>query len=149
MTATIFDIKRFAVHDGDGIRTTVFFKGCPLRCRWCHNPEGLTGSPPLAYYAAKCVGCGLCATVCPSHAHVFTENGHIFDRSLCHACGACETLCAQGALKRYGRRVTVDELLPTLLEDKAFYDNSGGGVTLSGGECLLQPNFCTVLLRDQ
>lgn len=147
MTGTIFDIKRFAVHDGDGIRTTVFFKGCPLCCVWCHNPEGLAEMPQLAFYAHKCALCGLCAANCPSGAHKITDSVHRFDRTACRACGKCETLCINGALKLYGQTVTVEELLPVLMQDKAFYDNSGGGVTLSGGECLLQASFCGVLLK--
>ena len=147
MTGTIFDIKRFAVHDGDGIRTTVFFKGCPLRCVWCHNPEGLAEMPQLAFYAHKCTNCGLCAAKCPSGAHKITDGVHRFDRTACLACGKCETLCINGALKIYGQTVTVEELLPVLIQDKAFYDNSGGGVTLSGGECLLQASFCGELLK--
>lgn len=147
MTATIFDIKRFAVHDGDGIRTTVFFKGCPLRCAWCHNPEGLAREKQLAYYAGKCVSCGLCAGVCPTGAQSLTESGHLFERAKCLNCGKCENICIQGALKLYGKEMTVEQLLPILSEDKAFYDNSGGGVTLSGGECLLQADFCSALLK--
>ncbi len=124
MTARIFEIKRFAVHDGDGIRTTVFFKGCPLRCVWCHNPEGLSSEQQTAYYAHKCIGCGEC------QKDGFTPED-----------------CPGDARVIYGRKITVDELLPILLEDKAFYDNSGGGVTLSGGECLVQADFCAELLR--
>ena len=146
MKAVISDLKHFAVHDGDGIRTTVFFKGCPLKCVWCHNPEGIGFKPELAYHENKCIGCMECAAVCPTGAHG-TGDLHEFDREKCIGCGACEEACLGGALKFYGRSVTVEELLPSLLEDKAFYDNSGGGVTLSGGECLMQADFCTELLR--
>jgi len=125
MKAIIFEIKRFAVHDGDGIRTTVFFKGCPLRCVWCHNPEGLTGAPQTARYAHKCIGCGECKK------EGFTPED-----------------CLGDATVLYGKEVTVDELLPLLLEDKEFYENSGGGVTLSGGECLMQADFCAELLKE-
>lgn len=124
MTATIFEIKRFAVHDGDGIRTTIFFKGCPLRCVWCHNPEGLSGKPQMAHYEHKCIGCGECQKESFS-----AEN------------------CLGEARVLYGKEITVDELLPLLLEDRDFYDNSGGGVTLSGGECLMQADFCANLLK--
>ena len=124
MKATIFEIKRFAVHDGDGIRTTVFFKGCPLRCVWCHNPEGLSFAPQDAFYEHKCIGCGECQR----------EGFAVGD-------------CLGEARVLYGRGVTVDELMPTLLEDREFYENSGGGVTLSGGECLMQADFCAALLR--
>lgn len=147
MTATVFEIKRFAVHDGDGIRTTVFFKGCPLRCVWCHNPEGLSAPPQLAYYAHKCISCGECAAVCPQMSQKMHNGMHFFEREHCTACGRCAEGCLGDALQIYGREVTVAELLPQLLEDRAFFEESGGGVTLSGGECLMQADFCAELLR--
>ena len=146
LTAKIFEIKRFAVHDGDGIRTTVFLKGCPLRCVWCHNPEGISAKPSLAYYAHKCIGCGECVNVCLQNAHKIEEGGHAFDREKCIGCGACEEACLGEALTLYGKETSVEALLPSLLEDKEFYENSGGGVTLSGGECLLHADFCSGLL---
>ena len=124
MTANIFEIKRFAVHDGDGIRTTVFFKGCPLRCVWCHNPEGISFEMQEAFYTHKCIGCGEC-----KKDDFASEN------------------CLGEARIRYGKEVTLNELLPLLLEDKDFYENSGGGVTLSGGECLMHADFCAELLK--
>ena len=142
MKATIFEIKRFAVHDGDGIRTTVFLKGCPLKCVWCHNPEGISAKPMLAYFAHKCIGCGECVNSCLQNAHKMEENGHFFLRDLCIGCGVCESACLGEALTLYGKEMTVEELLPVLLEDKEFYESSGGGVTLSGGECLLHADFC-------
>jgi pyruvate formate lyase activating enzyme len=123
-TALICDIKRFAVHDGDGIRTTVFFKGCPLKCVWCHNPESLSFKPQIAFYKNKCIGCGEC------QREGFTPEA-----------------CLGEAKILYGKEVTVEELLPKLLEDKDFYETSGGGVTLSGGECLCQADFCADLLK--
>lgn len=147
MKGIISDIKRFAVHDGDGIRTTVFFKGCSLKCIWCHNPEGISFKPQLAYYENKCIGCGECVTVCPNNAHRTTDKGHLFCRDLCMACGKCVDECLGSALTFYGKEVTVEELLPILLEDKDFYDTSGGGVTLSGGECICQADFCAELLK--
>lgn len=147
MIARISDIKRFAVHDGDGIRTTVFFKGCSLRCLWCHNPEGIGGLPQIAYYANKCLACGKCVSVCTAGAQRMMEDEHSFVRESCAGCGKCAPVCLGNALVYYGREATVDELLPLLLEDRAFYENSNGGVTLSGGECLLQADFCRVLLQ--
>ena len=175
MKGNIFEIKRFAVHDGDGIRTTVFLKGCPLKCVWCHNPEGIAIKPQLAYYENKCIGCGECVRVCPVKAHSMSVTGdtasgcgneawaavgdggassygqedtvHAFNREKCIGCGACEKVCLGDALKLYGREVSVAELLPVLLEDKEFFENSGGGVTLSGGECLMQADFCAELLK--
>ena len=148
MTGTIFEIKRFAVHDGDGIRTTVFLKGCPLRCRWCHNPEGLISKPQLAYYQHKCIGCQECTAVCPTGAHSFEKGVHTFNREKCIGCGQCTKACFSDALTLYGKETTVEELLPVLLEDREFFENSGGGVTLSGGECLVQADFCRELLRS-
>lgn len=145
--AVISDIKRFAVHDGDGIRTTVFFKGCPLKCIWCHNPEGISPTPQLAYYEHKCIGCGECAAICRNNAHRLCDGIHKLNRQACIGCGNCEAVCLGDALKLYGREYTVNELLPVLLADKDFYESSGGGVTLSGGECLMQADFCAELLR--
>ena len=145
-SGVLIDIKRFAVHDGPGIRTTFFLKGCVLRCRWCHNPEGIAPQPELAFYAHKCRNCGYCAETCPFGAHTLRDGVHHFDRSKCRACGECEKWCSASALKLYGRRITVDEALAVALEDRAFYDGSHGGVTLSGGEPLSQLEFTTALL---
>ena len=146
-TATVFEIKRFAIHDGDGIRTTVFFKGCPLKCVWCHNPEGISARPEIAYYSHKCTECGACVEACEHGCHTVERGVHTFDRSKCTACGKCENVCYSGALKLYGREMSVDELLEILVEDKIFYEQSGGGVTLSGGECLMRADFCRELLK--
>lgn len=145
MVGTIFDLKRFAVHDGNGIRTTLFLKGCPLGCKWCHNPEGMHVKPELALFLKKCVGCGACAAACS--CHTVNAGEHRFFRSGCTACEKCVAVCPTGALKSYGTRQTVEQLLPLLMEDIDFYKNSGGGVTLSGGEPLLQPEFCFALLQ--
>jgi len=144
-TAWITDLKRFAVHDGPGIRTTVFFKGCSLACRWCHNPENISFSRELAYFSHKCRHCGLCATLC--QAHTVEEGQHRFDRRLCVQCGRCAEACPAEALRLYGREVTVDGLFDEVMEDAPFYAQSSGGVTLSGGECLCQPDFCAALLK--
>lgn len=145
--ALVCDIKRFAVHDGDGIRTTVFFKGCPLKCVWCHNPESILPKPQTGFYEHKCVGCGECVLICPQNAHKIQNGKHIFNRELCTDCGKCEAVCLGNALKLYGKKYTTEELLPLLLEDRDFYENSGGGVTLSGGECLIHSDFCGELLK--
>ena len=147
MKARIFEIKRFAVHDGDGIRTTVFFKGCSLKCVWCHNPEGIGFAPQIAFWENKCVLCGDCVKICPREVHKIADGVHVSDREKCSACGRCEEECVVGALKLYGRDMTVEELMPVISEDKDFYENSGGGITLSGGECLCQADFCKELLR--
>jgi pyruvate formate lyase activating enzyme len=147
MKANIFEIKRFAVHDGDGIRTTVFFKGCPLSCVWCHNPEGIFQKPQLAYYPHKCIGCGECFNTCPRQTHSFENGNHILKRENCTACGECAGECLGNALTIYGQEKTVDELFELVMQDKEFYENSDGGVTLSGGECLLQADACAVLLQ--
>ncbi len=151
---TILQYKHFAVHDGDGIRTTLFLKGCPLACAWCHNPEGICPKPELAYLKHKCINCGECA-VCPNAAHSFQgshdtsdpEVSHIFRRELCSACGKCAELCLGGALTLYGQRVSAAEAARELLYDREFYEESGGGVTLSGGEPLLQPEFCAEVFK--
>lgn len=148
MKGHIFDIKHFAVHDGPGIRTTVFLKGCPLRCVWCHNPESISPQPQLGYIAHKCVNCGRCAAVCPTGAQYMDNTGkHIFDRTKCITCGKCAEACYGKVLTLYGRYAESDEVLAELLEDADFYGCSGGGVTLSGGECLLQADFCRELLE--
>ncbi len=147
MKGMIFEIKRFAVHDGDGIRTTVFFKGCPLSCVWCHNPEGISFPPLLAFYAHKCVNCGTCVAACPVGAHKMADGRHWLDHSTCTVCGKCPSVCPADALTLYGKEIAVDELLHVLLEDKEFYETSSGGVTLSGGECLMQADFCAELLQ--
>ena len=148
LKANIFSIKKFAVHDGDGIRTTVFFKGCPLKCVWCHNPEGISFKSQLGYFEHKCISCGECIYACEYGAHIIGEKGHDFLRDKCVSCGRCEDACGNGALLFYGKEYSVEKLIPILLEDKDFYDNSGGGVTLSGGECLSQADFCAELLKE-
>jgi len=138
---TIFNIQRYCVHDGPGIRTTVFLKGCPLRCWWCHNPEGLSPSRDLAYIEFRCIRCGTCVRVCPRHAIELKEGKIVFDRSRCVKCGICANYCPTSALTIIGREITVSELMNEILKDVLLYDYSGGGVTFSGGEPLYQPEF--------
>ena len=144
----IVEIKRFAIHDGDGVRTTVFFKGCPLSCLWCHNPESIDYGHTLALSSDKCAGCGDCAAVCHTGVHRLADGSHLLDRAHCTGCGKCEEACLFDALTLYGKKMTVEELLPLLLADRPFYERSGGGVTLSGGECLVQADACAALLKE-
>lgn len=135
-TGMIFDIIRNSFVDGPGIRTTVFFKGCNLRCKWCHNPESQKPEKQMMFYKNKCTGCGKCMEVC----HFNLEN--------CDFCGKCETYCPNDARKICGREMSVDDVVAEVVKDKAFYDASGGGVTFSGGECMLQIDFLAELLKE-
>ena len=150
--ATIFDIQRMSLHDGPGIRTTVFFKGCGLRCFWCHNPESLQVSPQLLFYPDRCIGCRLCEQVCPKECHSFTagESGvfeHILKRESCISCGACARACPAKCLQLSGYRASLEDVLAQVTRDLPFYKSSGGGVTVSGGEPLLQAPFVSALFR--
>jgi len=146
----VTDIQRFSVHDGPGIRTTVFLKGCNLRCAWCHNPETLHPGPQLQVLPDKCIGCDACLEACPRGAHEVTGGRRVFHRDRCTACGACAEVCYSGALVLIGRETTAEEVMAEVLEDRVFYENSGGGVTLSGGEPLCQREFALdILCRAQ
>ncbi len=147
MKGRLLDLKRMCVHDGPGIRTTVFLKGCPLRCGWCHNPEGLRVEPEIGYFQAKCRLCGRCAQVCPHGAQVVFAGRHEFEREKCRGCGRCVTVCPVEALELYGREATAESVVASVLEDRTFYAQSGGGVTLSGGEPLMQAEFCAEVFR--
>jgi pyruvate formate lyase activating enzyme len=146
-TGRILHLQRLSTEDGPGIRTTVFFKGCPLRCAWCHNPESLTPRLQTQWFADRCLACRTCVETCPNGCLQMTDDGLLIDRENCQACGACAAACPSGALEALGRTVTVDELLAELLKDRAYYEKSGGGVTLSGGEPTFQPDFAEALLR--
>jgi len=144
----VFDIKRYALHDGPGIRTTVFLKGCPLKCLWCHNPEGIDPEPEILFSERKCAGdCDLCISVCPQNA-LKKHRGRIsVDGENCTLCGLCEKACVYEALQIAGREVEVHDLIIDIEKDRTFFDESGGGVTLSGGEPLLQLTFVKELLK--
>lgn len=143
----IISIQHFSLDDGPGIRTTVFLKGCGLNCVWCHNPEAIRANPELLYRSEKCVGCRLCESVCQTKAHRFENEGHTVDRKLCVSCGKCTEICPAGALELAGKTVSVEEVLQEVLTDSVFYRRSGGGVTVSGGEPLVQAGFVTELLK--
>lgn len=140
----IFDILRCSVNDGPGLRTVVFLKGCPLKCRWCHNPESQYKEPELLFNYEKCTACGRCAEICA--CHIFHEGVHEIRREMCTACGKCADACPAGALEIKGRECTADEVLGEVRKDKKFYEKSGGGVTVSGGEPFMQPDFLKEIL---
>ena len=141
----IFDIQRFSLHDGDGIRTLVFTKGCPLRCKWCSNPEGLSSNYDILSKPNKCIGCGVCAKVCPKNA--ISEVDFSIQRDLCDRCGECADFCPTGAKSRCGEQKTAREIVMMVKRDLPFYKNSGGGITMGGGEILMQPQFTLAILR--
>lgn len=143
----IFDIKRYSIHDGPGIRTTFFFKGCPLSCWWCHNPEGISSGPVLSWHRNRCIRCAKCVSVCPEGAWSEGESGMVRDAALCTECRACEEKCPTLAIDFAGRKISVRELVKEAEKDIPFYDKSGGGVTFSGGEPFMQPEFLLSCLR--
>lgn len=146
-TGIIFDIQKYAIDDGPGIRTTVFLKGCPLRCLWCHNPEGMDMSPVIGWHEKNCAKCLKCIEVCPKSAIMLQEGRIVTKESLCDLCGRCVKECPTNAREMIGKTVTVDELFAELIEDRAFYQESNGGITCSGGEPLMQAEFVAALFR--
>ncbi|MFP3981457.1 MAG: glycyl-radical enzyme activating protein [Desulfobacterales bacterium] len=147
LNAAVLEIIRMSTEDGPGIRTTVFFKGCPLKCQWCHNPESISPAPELCWVGSRCIGCGTCLEVCARQALDLSDAGLLIDRSRCAACGDCAEACPGGALELLGRQWDLAELTAELLKDRAYYEASGGGVTLSGGEPLMQADFAAALLQ--
>lgn len=146
-TGTIFDIQKFSLHDGPGIRTTVFLKGCQMRCVWCHNPESLRAEKQLAFMEHKCLQCQRCAEVCPHGCHQFAQGRHEIDYSACQACGRCVEACPAQALKIYGQTRDVDDIIAEVIKDKPYFEKTGGGITLSGGEAMFQFPFALALAK--
>jgi pyruvate formate lyase activating enzyme len=162
-TGRILHLQRLSTEDGPGLRTTVFFKGCPLRCAWCHNPESISTRVQTQWFAVRCLGCKTCVEACPDGCLALTDSGMQIDRERCQACGTCAQACPSGAMEAIGKTVSVDELLVELLKDRAYFEvpafsggevpvhsggeKSGGGVTLSGGEPAFQPEFAEALLQ--
>lgn len=145
----IFNIQKFSLHDGPGVRTTVFFKGCPLRCKWCANPESQLMKLQILYHSKDCVHCGMCAASCPEEAVSMDDVGKIhFDFARCRGCLTCVNVCPGRALSCEGEVNTVEEVVEVCMQDADFYEESGGGVTLSGGEALMQPEFAGAVLRE-
>ena len=146
MAGIVFDIQNYAIYDGPGIRTCVYFKGCPLTCSWCHNPESQKPAPEMAYWEERCASCGTCIEVCPCEA-LSMENGKVVrDKTVCVACGKCAEECPNQAMERIGAKRMAEEIIEEVLRDRPFFEESGGGVTITGGEPTMQPEFLFELL---
>jgi pyruvate formate lyase activating enzyme len=148
VSGLVFDIQRFSVHDGPGIRTTVFLKGCSLHCFWCHNPEGLRMTPEVQFLPNRCLGCGACVAACEHDGQHLDDGVRSFERERCVACGACVEACVTEALTLAGKKMTAEAVVAEVMRDRVFYETSGGGVTLSGGEPALQPDFAREILAQ-
>ncbi len=147
MSPLIFDIKRYAINDGPGIRITIFMKGCPLRCKWCHNPESQLSTAQKLYTASKCIGCRECVKACPDNALTLTPEGIVTDFGTCKLCGTCVSVCPTGAVEIAGQTYEVEELMKIIERERVHIEESGGGVTFSGGEPLMYPEFLLTMLK--
>ncbi|MFZ2539058.1 MAG: glycyl-radical enzyme activating protein [Oscillospiraceae bacterium] len=147
MKSYIIDVQRCSIHDGPGIRTTVFLKGCPLKCKWCHNPESQGFCKELSFNSSLCISCGKCVGVCPENAHQIVDNMHTVDFSKCNLCGVCAKVCGEKALIIVGKEMTPQEVFNIVIKDKVFYNQANGGLTISGGEALSHIDFCLELLK--
>jgi len=147
MIGRVFHIQRFSVQDGPGIRTVIFLQGCPLRCQWCHNPEGFTPYTKILFDPQHCIACFRCVKACPNQCHKRLEGLHAYDRTNCTACTACTEVCPSRALSKTGQGMTSEDVLKEALRDRAYFLRRGGGITLSGGEPLMQAAFAGELLR--
>lgn len=146
MKQTVFNIARGSLSDGNGIRTVVYLKGCPLSCKWCHNPESWSAKPQVLFYPSKCIGCGRCLDVCEFGCHKNQNGEHIFDRTDCTGCLSCADACPSGALQSCGKQTSVDEIYTEIKKDIHYFQKSSGGVTFSGGEALIHPDFLKEIL---
>ena len=147
LSARLLEIQRMSTEDGPGIRTTVFFKGCSLKCRWCHNPESIAAHPQVQWVANRCIGCGTCVSHCPEGALELAPRGIVIDRQVCRNCSVCAEACPTSALERLGKKWRLEDLLVEVLKDRVYFDVSGGGITLSGGEPGLQSRFASAFLE--
>jgi len=148
LTGNIFNIQKYSIHDGPGIRTTIFFKGCPLSCWWCHNPESQSSIPEMIYWGNKCIQCKTCIKCCPHNAIIWENGSLLTDKEKCTLCGVCVQKCPTIAREIIGKKMTVEEVMEEIEKDSVFYCESGGGVTFSGGEPLMQRDFLEALLKN-